>query len=113
MQGGNNLAIPGRLDIGVLHHPSPMAQQVQINIPKANGMDIHAFGGLSKVEHAVCLLAAGYRDLSAADVVARAKELLAACAADEKESSQHGQETERAAPPPTEPAASPGGILVP
>lgn len=113
---GNHLAIPGRFDLGVICHPGPMAQQVQINVPKANGMDIHAFGGLSKIEHGVFLLAAGDRDAPAAELVARANDLIAACAAENaKDNHEHGQNETGSAPPTAPsraPAASPAEIII-
>lgn len=117
------LALPGQINLSLDFVNGHTAQPVQINAMAPGQIMSKVFGGLTKLEHFVAQIAGDYKDIDATDVVRRAQELLAACAAADKES-QNGEAPTGSAAAGNEPPApgdsaessggvSPGGIVLP
>lgn len=50
MEGNGQILIPGSASINVLMHDGPNAQQIVVNLQKPTGLEVHIFGGLTKVQ---------------------------------------------------------------
>lgn len=78
------LAVPGQLPVNIMHADNGLASPVCAAINTPGGVQVLVMGGLTKLEHAAALLLASARNLTPAQAVDTARQLLAVCAEAQK-----------------------------
>ena len=75
----NRLQLPGQVSLGVQHFDGPNAHPAIVPMQQAGGMTVLIFGGMSTLQWAAVMVAAGNPLIDQESAVSKAQALLAAC----------------------------------
>ena len=91
--GRPNLAVPGRMNIGVQHLDGPNAHPAMIPLQQPGAMQIVMVGGESRLEKLTGQIVAQNPSMDVARAVEIAREIIVACADKPPEQAEGGLQT--------------------